>query len=52
MYGKGCHFDHLGMEFAGVDDAETWACPYCHLVFKKPTEEKVKPNGSHSDPAH
>jgi hypothetical protein len=54
-FGKGCHVDHLGMDFAGVTDEDTWACPYCHIVFKKNTVKKkdLKPtHGSHPHPTH
>lgn len=42
MFGKGCRFNHTKLNFAGVDDKDTWACPYCHLVFQKPKTRAQK----------
>lgn len=54
MFGKGCQINHLDMQPAGVKDEKTWACPYCHLVFKKqkPLKRSTKKHGSYPDATH
>ena len=48
MFSKGCLFKHLDLEPAGVADENTWACPYCHLVFKRPPQDMTN-YGKHQD---
>ena len=42
MFGKGCKFNHQSLRFAGVNDKDTWACPYCHLIFQRPKTREGK----------
>lgn len=50
IFREACRELHPENDFAGVNDLNTWACPFCHIVFKHAPKRKNL-NGSRTHTA-